>query len=272
MALHYVGGGFLTGVPRRDLSAADLASLPSSVRFSAERSPFYQACEEWEVIQPGAIPSVTPAPLRVLLVCPTLRLEERTVRAITHLQWTAPIDFYFTRDNPYSQDVQRGYYNIWHNMTKARQTFLNGNYDAMLVIESDILPPPETLIKLACVDADVSGGLYVMRHGTPVPNAFVYVPAQDDPGTFYSREELAASWGGVIRANGVCLGCALIRRHVLEQITFRMHAHCAPDWTFMTDCNHAGFVTACDTSVQCGHIRPDGVALWPDKERGWRET
>jgi hypothetical protein len=269
------------------MTDAELATMPVDVRDTVLRSSFYRPVDDQQVKPertdwrradgaPGGAPNGDQAGAggavhNVLVVCPTYRLEPRTVEAIFAFQWDGPIDYYFTRDNPYRQDVRRGYFNIWHNLVKARQMFLNANYDAMLIVESDILAPTDTLTKLAGVDADVVGGLYVMRHGTPVANAFVYVPGQVNPGTYLEALELRGRWGGVVRTNGVCTGCVLIRRHVIEQIPFRMHEMAAPDWAFMEDCNQAGLVTVCDTSVICGHKRPDGVVLWPSRDRGWFE-
>jgi hypothetical protein len=254
------------------MTGAELAIMPADVRQAIERSAFYAPCQDGDVQvdrQAWHLPETPPS--RILAVCPTLRLEPETLTALLGLDWPHPIDWYLTRDNPYSQEVQRGYLNIWHNMTKARAHFLAGNYDAMLVVESDIVPPADALQKLAGLDGDVCGGLYVMRHGTPVPNAFVYVPGQTNPGTYIERWELRDLWGRVARTNGVCLGCCLIHRRVLEVIPFRMHEYAAPDWAFMEDCNARGLVTLCDLSVACGHIRPDGVTLWPDPDKGWVE-
>jgi hypothetical protein len=154
---------------------------------------------------------------------------------------------------------QKGYHNIWHNLTKARAHVLRANYDAMFVVESDVIPPANALAKLLSIDADIAGGWYVMRHGAPVANAFVHVPAQDDPGTYMLDHEMQ----GIVQTNGVCMGCVLIHRRVIERIPFRMHDSAAPDWSWMTDCNSAGFVTVVDASIKCGHKRPDGVVLWP---------
>lgn len=268
MAVQYIGGGFLVGVPRRDMTGAEVAALPPDVRACVTRSAFYRQCSDNEVAVERADWRIEPKISRVLVACPTYRFEPESRESIFALQWGGALDWYLTRDNPYSQENQRGYFNIWHNLSKARQVCLNGNYDAMLVVESDIIAPHDTLTKLAALDCDIAGGLYVMRHGRPVPNAFVYVKGQTSAGTFYEPRDLA--WGKVMRANGVCTGCTLIHRHVLERIEFRMHESAAPDWSFMEDCNTAGYVTLCDTSVVCGHVRPDGVALWPTAD-GWRE-
>jgi hypothetical protein len=261
MGVRYIGGGFLVGIPRRDMTGGELADMPADYVAAIQRCGFYKPCadedvttarRDWRVVRVK--------PLRVMVFCPTYRLEPETVQAIFGQDYIGATDFYFTRDNPYSQEVQRGYFNIWHNLTKARRHFLAANYDAMLIVESDIIPPADALTKLVSLDADVAGGLYVMRHGAPVANAFVHVPEQDSPGTYMLKAEL----DGVQKTNGVCMGITLIHRHVIEAVPFKMHDTAAPDWAFMTDCNAAGYVTLCDTSIRCGHKKPSGEILWPD--------
>lgn len=272
MGVRFVGGAYMVGVPRRDMSDAELATLNDEVRASVLRSPLYERIPDSDVQTPRTDwRTAAPQCARVLVVCPTYRLERETVERIFALEWAGPVDFYFTRDNPYPGEIQHGYANIWHNLTKARAHFLRGNYDAMLIVESDMVPPVHALETLARVDADIVGGLYMMRHGSnPVGNAFIYVPNQNDPGSWIPTHELYDVWGDCIRTNGVCFGVTLIHRRVLEAIPFRMHEAAAPDWPFMTDCNARGYVTVCDTSVICGHIKPDGTTLWPDREAGWR--
>lgn len=260
MGYSYEGGGFVNGLPRRDLTDAEVQTLPAVLRSALERTTFYQPCADADVKLPRTDWRVVrETPLRVLLFCPTYRLEPETVSAIFAQDYGGALDFYFTRDNPYSQDVQHGYHNIWHNLTKAHAHFLNGNYDALFIVESDIIPPADVLRKLTELDADIAGGMYAMRHDAQAVNAFVYVPNQDSPGAPMWTSELT----GVVRTNGVCMGCVLAHRHVVERVPFRMHDSAAPDWAWMTDCNAAGFVTVCDTSVFCGHKRTDGVVLWP---------
>jgi hypothetical protein len=271
MGVRYIGGAYMAGVPRRDMTDAELATLPDEVQTIVQRSKIYEPCADVDVKEIRVNwRTDEPTCKRVLVVCPTYRLEPETVHRIFALKWGGAIDFYFTRDNPYPATVKRGYANIWHNLTKARSHFLKGNYDAMLIVESDMVPPADALEKLSRIDADVAGGLYMMRHGTPVANAFIHVIAQDAPGTWIPQNELASEWGNVVQTNGVCFGCTLIHRRVVEAIPFTMHEAAAPDWPFMTDCNKQGVVTVCDLSVECGHIRPDGVTIWPDRENGWR--
>lgn len=262
MGLKYKGTGHVNGVVAGDIDNARLQSLPSDLRQIVLTSPHWQHCEDTKLLPP--ITATGRYALdSVLVVTPTYRLEPETVKALFEIDWHKRIDYFLTKDNPYPHSEFRGYANIAHNMTKARDVFLSGSWDAMLIVESDIVVPRDVMHKLARVDADVAGGLYVMRFAASQTNFMIYAP--DNP------EQLIACLAAQVRyqprlsrSNGVSCGCTLIRRHVLEQIAFRFVPPQPPDWWFMQDCNKAGFVTAIDTTLACGHIQEDGVMLMPE--------
>lgn len=201
--------------------------------------------------------------LNVLVFCPTARVEPETVRAIFEQDYRGAYDLLFSRDNPYGhEDLDDDYNNILYNYRKMRRVLLAENYDAVWVIESDVLPPRDALRKLLAVEGDTAGGLYALRHGMPVPN--VFPPGEDaGPNRWMTWEAVGERWGQVIETAGTCLGCVVIWRRVLEDIDFR-HAHAAaPDVGLMQDVRAAGWRQMGDLSVVCGHKRPDGMVLWP---------
>lgn len=276
MGYRYIGGpAFIVDAPRHDLTEADYKALPADIRNAIRSSTMYQPAPDKDIrpVPPARILDA-PAIEKVLVVTPTKRLEPETLVSLFALSWGGPIDYYLTRDNPYPADVRRGFQNILHNLTKARKVFLSGNYDAMLVVESDMIIPPDALERLSRIDAGVAGGLYFMRHGpNGTPNAYAFDQARPDAldATIQPRD---IARGRPMRTNGVCLGVALIRRDVVKKIPFRLpeeNDSAAPDWAFMRDCNGAGVVTICDPMVKCGHIRPDGVAYWPMSDGYGRE-
>lgn len=201
--------------------------------------------------------------MKVLLFCPTYRLEPETVDAILTLRAVGPLDIMFTRDNPHADPFA----DVLHNYQKGRQAAIDGDYDAMLTVESDMIPPPDALERLSQVDADVALGVYLFRHGTPVVNA-LRLEGHSNPGQSLSLfpDELKSAWDrGIVETGGGGLGCTMIRRNVLEAIHFR-HAkggHC--DWHFTADALRAGFMHKADFGVLCGHKRSDGVILWPTR-------
>lgn len=209
----------------------------------------------------------------VMVFTPVYRLEPETVQAIMALEWDGPLTLVLQRDNPHQAETARktGVLNHLHQYQRGRETFLSGGYDAMLVIESDIIPPPDTLQRLAALEADLAYGCYVFRN-TPVVNVFEAYP-RPSMNTGESLSCHPGKWDrareqGVVNCSGGGLGCVLIKRHVIEQTPFRIFnadispVHC--DSYFTSDCWQAGYDMQADTAVLCGHKREDGVILRPE--------
>lgn len=199
----------------------------------------------------------------VLVFCPTSRIEPETVRAIFEQDYAGAFDVLFSRDNPYGHDdLDDDYHNILFNLKKMRKAALDGDYDAVWIVESDIIPPADALRKLMAVDGDTVGGLYALRSGTPQANLFPS-GAEAGVGKWMPWERVAEHWGQVIETAGTCTGCLLVRRTILDEFDFRRALPCAPDVGLMQDLYFARKRQMCDLSVVCGHKRPDGMILWP---------
>lgn len=205
----------------------------------------------------------------VMVFTPIWRLEPEAVDAILCLEWHGPITFVFQEDNP-GQDGKQNHLNQFQ---RGRKTFLDGTYDAMLVVESDIIVPEDALFKLVELGADVNYGVYRFRANNLV-NVFIRYDESGEPkpvnvGESLSvRPELLKEAVKEIRipCSGGGLGCVLIRRKVLEKVDFRMErsngAHA--DTFFTRDVFRAGFTMKADMSVVCGHKDENGKILWPD--------
>jgi hypothetical protein len=208
-----------------------------------------------------------------MVFVPVYRLEPETVDAVLRLDWDGPRTVVFQTDNPHEKD---GRANILHQYQRGREAFLAGQYDAMLVVESDIIPPADTIKKLAALNADVGYGVYRFRI-SPVINIFEAYPDNSGRRATNIGESLSVRPGLLARArrlvkfpcSGAGLGCVLIRRRVLEAIPFRMEdpqgAHC--DTWFTRDVWAHAFSQYADMSVECGHKREDGRIFWPYGEQ-----
>jgi hypothetical protein len=155
--------------------------------------------------------------------------------------------------------------NLCNKHNRMRQQVLDGDYDALLTVEADMIVPPDALTKLAAVDADVALGLYVSRSS----RIWLCIPTIDGyKGNALNADPAAAraAWGTVLKSEGAGFGCTLIYRKVLEAIEFRNHpkGKFADDWQFALDVKEKGFRMAHDLSVVCGHIIHTGGVLWPD--------
>lgn len=208
--------------------------------------------------------------MNVLVFCPVwMAAQPETVQAIFSLHHNGPISQLFQRENL----TGNGHQDTLHQYQRGREAFLSGPYDAMLVIEDDIIPPPDTLERLIALNADMAYGVYVFRQSRPkwpVVNIFErYDPPGRNTGeslSVWPEKYAAAVRQGVVPCSGGGLGCVLIKRHVLEAIPFRLEQpngpHC--DSYFTDDVFHAGWTMMADMRVRCGHKRRDtGEILWP---------
>lgn len=215
--------------------------------------------------------------MRVQVFTPVYRLEPETVAAVLALRWDGPISWVWQRDNPVAavlglseqqQEREVGRVNILHQYEQGRKRFLAGDDDAMLIVESDIIPPPDTLEKLAGLNCDVAYGVYKFRRSTAI-NIFERYPGQPrnegESLSLWPQKLARARAAGVTVCSGAGLGCVLVRRHVLQAIPFRLEAgdggHCDTYWN--RDVLRAGFVQKADMTVLCGHKDVDGSVVWP---------
>lgn len=203
--------------------------------------------------------------MNVFVFTPVYRIEPETVRALLLLEWSGGLTLHLQRDNPYVD----GRENITHQYRAGRCAFLAGPYEAMLVIESDIIPPSDTLMRLASLQADVAYGHYVFRCAGQVSNIFERYPGtprnEGESLSVWPTKYRAAKRQGVIACSGAGLGCALIQRSVLEQFDFRHPADdggCCDTW-FNRDVLRAGMLQRADLNLVCGHKDVDGRVLWP---------
>lgn len=193
------------------------------------------------------------------------------------MEWDGPITYLFQRDNPVRSDNEReqSVKNHFHQYQKGRQVFLDGPYQSMLIIESDIIPPIDTLTRLDALNVDLAYGCYVFQEN-PVVNVFERYYA-DLPGHPRARNvgqslSVRGKWeesltAGIVACSGGGLGCVLIKRHVLEAVDFRIgwpesKAHC--DSYFTIDVYESDYTMKADTRVICGHKSKEGVISWPE--------
>lgn len=201
----------------------------------------------------------------ILIFTPVLRLEPETVHALMNLEWDGALSILLQMDNP----GENGPENHFHQYQRGRETFLAGRWDALLTIESDIIPPADTLLRLTELQVDVAYGVYRFR-ASNVVNVFErYPPPARNTGESLSVKPwllAKAVQDGETPCSGAGLGCVLIRRKVIERIPFRITGepgvHC--DTPFNNDVYQAGFSQMAAMSVICGHKNERGEILWPE--------
>lgn len=205
--------------------------------------------------------------MKILTYCPLApdkpKIYMRSLQSIFNLTWPEPMPIIFGReDNPLTEH----YVNLTAKHNQIRKMVLDGGFDALFLVEYDMIIPPSALLRLARLPFDVSYGLYCERHKLHRWLSFFYI--DDIAGVSYSQdaERAEAAWGMACETAGVGLGCTLIKRKVLEQIEFRSHPTnmVADDWLFSLDVKAQGFTQGHDFGVMCGHITNRGDVIWPD--------
>lgn len=276
-----------------DLSRSAVPSLEADGLVERVREEDY---EDGMEVRYGAERATHASPIQdVMVFTPVLRLEPETRQAIFSLEWEHAITWVFQRDNPVEiqGDMNRsgearkaGIMNHLHQFERGRETFLKGNYDALLIVESDIIPPRDALVRLAAVlvgrathasplhvPVHVAYGVYTFR-SSEVVNVFELYPSKNgvmprNPGESLSVHPHLLKRAvklGVYPCSGAGFGCTLIRREVVEAIPFRLESnvsvHCDTFW--IRDVMKAGFRSAADFGVVCGHKDETGEVLWPE--------
>jgi hypothetical protein len=196
--------------------------------------------------------------MKVLIFTPTLGLDPEAVQSAFTQDWPGPVDILYTHDNPHGESKA----DVLYNYNRGREWALTGGYDAMLTLESDMVAPPDTLVKLMRTGAPVSHALYCFRGRGHAWNLL------DVGGQYADKAGCQNAWGRVLPARGLGFGCTLIRRDALEAVPFRIENECHPDWYFAEDCAAKGIGVVVHCGAAVGHKERDGHIWWPAADGG----
>lgn len=217
-----------------------------------------------------------------MIFTPVYRLEALTVQSLMALEWDgltkerSALTILLQRDNP----TGNPYLDHLHQYQRGREVFLNGPYEAMLVIENDIIPPVDTLWRLDELGCDVAYGVYVFRPRRKtaeksIPRQLVVNVLERYGGWPNQARNIGESltvrglWEsarrlGVVDCSGSGLGCVLIRRRVLEEVPFELPKDPGfMDWEWTQRVYERGYRMRADCNLICGHVDVDGEVLWP---------
>ena len=142
---------------------------------------------------------------------------------------------------------------------RGRASFLAGDGDAWLTFEHDMVLPDADAVQRLWATMERTGagvvyGVYMLRHGAWVLNAWEYIGdhAMGESLTLYPAKLARAQAQGAARVAGVGWGCTLIRRDVVERFPVR-EGDGAGDLPFALDCLLGGVEAVADFSVCCDH-------------------
>lgn len=178
----------------------------------------------------------------------------------TTMQWAAafkklilPGDFHFYTGMPYD-----------HCRNTAVQNFLQSPYEWLFSLDSDVLAPPDAILRLLSHGQPIISGLYSRRsppHGVPV------MIRNGQWVTSYSP-------GSVIEVDMVGAGCLLVHRSVFEKVPPQRPGKPFYDWrvdlkgtgvvpeetclsedfSWNIHCRRHGYKILVDTGCVCKHI------------------
>lgn len=206
--------------------------------------------------------------MRVLAFTPTYgdALRPETVASMVGQRFDGELVWEVGRFNPYPPPDLR---NVYEQYKRGRERALAGGFDALWTVEHDMVLPADALGRLWETGAPVAYGVYMLRHGSNVLNAWELTGGRNlgMSLTLYPEKLEAAKRRGVVEVSGVGFGCTLIRRAALERIPFRPDGEQkqAPDIPFAVDCVRAGIRQVAHFGVECGHVH-EGEVLRVDGE------
>jgi GT2 family glycosyltransferase len=146
-----------------------------------------------------------------------------------------------------------------HN--RIREKMLEGNYDYLLMLDCDVIPPKDVIERLMAHDKDVVSALFFGHHNingvpTVMPFAWVFSKEVNDwNNTGYLIE--SEIWEPqLLKIAFAGMGCVLIKKEVLEEIRFRYDpsVDAWDDRWFGFDIWNGGFEYYLDNTVKCKHL------------------
>lgn len=170
----------------------------------------------------------------------------------TTMAWAAgfrnlvlPGSFFFLSGMPYD-----------HARNAAVQQFLHSPYEWLFSLDSDVIPPPDTILRLLSHNQPVISGLYYRRsppHGLPVMIRNGAWLTNYPPNTVQEVDLVGA-------------GCLLVHRRVFEQVPAQRPGKPWYDWRVDLKGTGLGHDGECmsEDFTWCAHIKKHGYRVLVD--------
>lgn len=205
--------------------------------------------------------------MRVLIAVPTFEtIAPDTFKAIWDMDRPCDCDFEFVRG-----------YDCATARNRIAQKSIDGGYDFVLMVDSDITPQADALACLLEHDVDMVSGFYLHRslNGDGTDRADVFkLTAPDGSAHFnYTSEsryevgeiaELRESGENLVEIHGCGMGISLVRTSVFGNVKFPWFSWInypgaarnllSEDLFFCEALRKAGIPRYMDTRVGCGHL------------------
>jgi len=204
----------------------------------------------------GTINKISPTALtqkgnkRILIALPTAKyIESDTFKSIYNLIKPGGIDL----------DIECFYgYRIDQVRNLICHYSIENNYDYVFFVDSDIVLPGDSLVKLLSLNTDIASGVYIQRKKEVIPEIY-----EDVNGSIVNMNYKDLLQPQTLKIAGCGFGCVLVKVSVLKEIgypQFEYHPAIKFEDTYSEDidfCSKArkkGYNIFVDTSVRCGHL------------------
>lgn len=187
--------------------------------------------------------------MRILIAVPTYEtIAPETFKAIYNLK---------TGSEEVSFDFVKGY-DCAEARNRIGEKTVQGGYDHVLMIDSDVVVPENALMDMLEFPADIVLGCYPRKNAKDRTTE-LYKAGQNDFVERYSYDELQETR---IRIKGGGMGCALIDTRTFIQMSFPWFQYVvydnneklSEDLYFCSEAERIGLKIEADTRVRCGHL------------------
>jgi len=154
---------------------------------------------------------------------------------------------------------------IEHNRNRIVKKFLETNFDYLMMLDCDIVPP-KNILNLVDFDKDIIGGLcFAYKENRPIPLILKREPLNEGEAKWtyktWTADEIKT--GGLIEIDAIGTGCIIIARRVLEHPAIRrpfINYYDKDglrieglDLSFCRRAQEAGFKIFCHLDYPCSH-------------------
>lgn len=179
------------------------------------------------------------------------KIEIETAISIANLEWDG-------HSITYTHSNGAGVYGIAQARNNLVQQAIDGGYDKLFMIDSDMIVPEDAIIKLLDPDEPIVIG--VARYKNDSMRVPIFTGVQDSSGTDSMIWDQIPAGRVPFRTGGVA--CAMLDMSVFEAIPRpwfvwreqRNGAYLGEDIYFYERALAAGFTPKADGRVKCGHI------------------
>jgi len=226
---------------------------------------------------------------KVLVGCPTsfhkeycLELYIQTVNRLTYKNYdillidNSPDDTYLDKISALGIKAIKGPYheNARDRIVMSRNLLkdyaIKNGYDYLLSLEQDVIPPLDIIERMLSHKKKVITGIYFARNMIEnkkmlIPLVYVEIPSKNDLPSMRPLNEHELFHGPtLIKVISCGLGCVIIHKDVLKEITFRYDLNTFDDRWFCIDLFNKKIDIYCDISLKCKHMILNRPYDWAD--------